>query len=842
MGFGDTLSAIGGGIGGQALSRLQSALLGPSTSDAPKPADQLANPAGFPGIISAIDGTRWNKVFPYYLAIKEEGADGSVNIATGISGALFGNEKKFSFNLLPQSINISTPFAMSVTATNGGVLEESNGVVFRNISISGTTGVWKEKANAGPTGKTDILTSLFPSFTSSVIGAAAAVRTAYDSVAGGSKKDTPDPDLSATGYFQFWNMHNFLLAYADLKKRKGSGKYRLMLGMPKDNLEFFVTPSNFDLRKDASNPLLYRYSVSFKAWGINKHSVQSDEVGLGSIPKPSNVGAIKALVNSLRASRDAMNAARGVLNGVQSDWGDVLQIYNQGTLFIKEVAGLGSDIAEFSSVLVRNKNLIVANADAQLLSEFSRHQGDGSSGGPTHAANVLPLESASGVPSTSIGGESGKSAPSTFGRYAGAAGNAFQDPVFMSKGLDSLGTLPDSVNKQINDAKDKALKTTSKDVRDLAAKIQQANDNYASTTGVMHDTYVTTYGAPKGVATRTVTPDDIILMAHMMDSKNGFISSLATGQIFQEREVDPFAVASQSLDSNDPSDTLITPLSAYAVAVDRGATLDDIALKYLGDATRGRDVAILNSLRSPYVDEAGSYSPISGASGRTFVTLFESKYGIGQRIQVVGTGVGSTYRRVIGLQDLGGGAWRVTVDGQDNLDIFSPATNPSAWSRLLGSIGSGDTILIPSEDTPAAQQNRPTAAYAAMGQSEKIFGIDIGLDGVTGDLAIGADGDFAEVSGYDNGSQVIKILAETQLGEIKAHPGFGLSAGIGTPNYNATSLASELERQITADPRFLSANVEVTIEGSVLRAKISAQGAGGAGIIPLAFEVNTLPQ
>jgi hypothetical protein len=777
--------------------------------------------------LQPIDKLRWDRLYKYYFAIMKLDPNTGALRETAPQGL---SKARVYLNIFPQSIAISTPFSMSVIATSGGILEESNGSVFKNISISGTTGIWKDKT--GSTAQKDSTTfdkvaQFFPAATAAAQGFLSSVKRVVDNV-DGEKKSTPAPaDLTQTGYYQFWDLHHFLVSYAEAKKDLNGSGYRLVFGMPKDGVEYIVTPVSFDMHKDTSNPLMYRYSISLKSWGINIPTGNKPEDL--SIPTPRRVSLVKSVVNTLRSVREAITSASGVIAGVQSDLLDVMQAYNQVLLGIADAVGLWNSIRDFAQVFENNKNLIVSSGESTLRDEIAR------STSPFRVR--LPAYESASDKSKGIHGEDNLSNTSTLSPYAQRFAIMLKDPNFYNRPVSALEPLPKSVTDQIDAEKEKAKKTTSQQVRNLAQKLQEATDNLSSATGSMDPIFAVTYGVPVGIPSRTVTEADIILMSQIMDAKTGFVSFLATGEIFRERDVDPFAIARQNLDS---SDTITTPLSAYAVAVDQYATLDDIALKYLGDMGRGRDIAILNHLRSPYIDEDGAINSISGVEGRTFITDFGSLYAAGQRVQIKGNGVADTYRRVLGKKELGGGAWRVTVDGRDNLDMFTPSTIPRAWARQPGTIGSGDTVLIPDDASTIEQANRPTVASEALSHAEKVFGIDLALDD-TGDLAKGADGDFSKAMGYDNASQILKILIETQKGELKAHPSYGLNVGLAFPNTNLDGLSSDLESQIRADGRFQSSTVDITVEGSVVRTRVSAQGAGGTGIIPVAFDVGVIP-
>jgi hypothetical protein len=107
-----------------------------------------ANDAAYPQDISSrkvytIKADNWDKIYPYYFAVVLADAktgecivsDNAVNLNKEFSNTLF------ELPINPTNLTISTPFAINVTPTTRGILEEHNGTIFRNIMISGTTGV-----------------------------------------------------------------------------------------------------------------------------------------------------------------------------------------------------------------------------------------------------------------------------------------------------------------------------------------------------------------------------------------------------------------------------------------------------------------------------------------------------------------------------------------------------------------------------------------------------------------------------------------------------------------------------------------------------------------------------
>jgi hypothetical protein len=97
-----------------------------------------------------IDGTRWNKVYPYQLIIVEKTASGYAN--TG---------KVFTLPIPPTDMQISTPFAITTSVTLGGIVEEHNGAPLRQIQFSGTTGVVPLKGSGEILSQANIFQGVF---------------------------------------------------------------------------------------------------------------------------------------------------------------------------------------------------------------------------------------------------------------------------------------------------------------------------------------------------------------------------------------------------------------------------------------------------------------------------------------------------------------------------------------------------------------------------------------------------------------------------------------------------------------------------------------------------------
>jgi hypothetical protein len=841
-----------------------------SASSADKPILKEVPTAALSRKIQTIKPDNWNKSMPYYFAIVEANEDGSVSshgLSASIMQALGLNSNIVPLWISPSSLSISTQYAMSVSATNGGILEEANGVVFRMISLQGSFGVLpnktnrNEKSTAKPAVK--LIQNLFPGATTAIKSLINQAQSVAKAVTGGKDGDldkiNAKLNLNDTGYFRIWTLHNFLVAYAEGKKNPIFGSsLRLIFGSGKDNIAYVVTPTGaFDIKRDSSNPLLGRYAISLKAWDITtvNPAIKFPEA---EILTPDAQNAIKAAVDVLRQSRATVYAARNVLSGVHSDLINILDIYNQGLLFVSDVGGLAADVLTFFPTLSSNANSLLLNSERNrksMLEALNKPE-------ERSVGQQVPKSLSVTVPSTSASASTKESLASAgldsseVGLSTNVNGQSKQDSAKVSVPTDSSSLakkamatesfqglslndldLPPSVQAEIDLQTENALSLTAGDVRELTEKLQEVSDNFASSIGAMDSDYARTYGIPDGNSSRVPTEDDIIIAAALQDSKSTFTATLATGQIFQERDVDPFLSANRSIPSDEQ---LITPLSSIAVPFERGATLERLAQRYLGDPRRAREIAIVNDLRVPYIDEEGFFQSIAGANGRTFVVITADRLAIGQAIVISGTGLTSTRRRIVNLQNIGGEEFRVTVDGPANLELYIPGSNPRLFTHLPGTVAPGDMILIPSGVAPEELAAiRPTPLYNRLDHAEKTFRIDLALDSDGRDLAVSASGDAQRSYGYDNAIQALRLQLETERGELPRHPTYGLPVPIGArfTEVDLPKIPELIRASVVSDPRFSGAEVQVEIDGTAVYVSVAAEGASGTGQIPVTFEI-----
>lgn len=158
----------------------------------------------------------------------------------------------YYLDIAPQQITQRENFATNISATRKGIIVESEGNVFKDITIKGTTGVFPGERGGfnGPQANFSDITAP-PSEPAGV------------SDEGLSKKSNVKV---VTGYQEFMMLRQFFLKYAH-DKVKSNGDLFMIFINEKDNQALIVEPLDFTMERNAKSPMTYQYSISLKGIG-----------------------------------------------------------------------------------------------------------------------------------------------------------------------------------------------------------------------------------------------------------------------------------------------------------------------------------------------------------------------------------------------------------------------------------------------------------------------------------------------------------------------------------------------------------------------------------------------
>lgn len=245
-----------------------------------------------------------------------------------------GNAETFYLPISPSNLNITTHWATNVISTMYGTVEEHSEQRYYDIQISGTTGMspryykpigYQKLPSDGRAGypvKGLVPGGLGGFFKRTQDLVTNALNQASDVF--GDDRPSTGIDLDSTGYVAFHNLYKFLLTYK--KDASGESSTRKRTSHPlkfvnhKDNNEYDVAITGFQLTRDASNPMLYNYNLTMRAYNLrdvtaNKivADIQDRTQALGLDGLDSSFFA--KMANKTRKAKNAAYAAIAAVKG-----------------------------------------------------------------------------------------------------------------------------------------------------------------------------------------------------------------------------------------------------------------------------------------------------------------------------------------------------------------------------------------------------------------------------------------------------------------------------------------------------------------------------------------------
>lgn len=274
-------------------------------------------------IQSTVNPQNWMKLsFPYTFSVinlKDPNLDGGFD--------------DFALPLAPGAISQKEPPAISIRPTQGGTTVNHNGVGYKELSISGTTGVAPFRGEGGVDRKT------------------------------GEGIFQPKQLKYKSGYEVFIHLRNWFRTYYEFKKKKGKAArdYRLVWRNYKDGEFLIVELMSFEMERNASRPFMYDYKLEFKV--LANFEFTAPDKAQGPLSKLED--ALQDALDKINFARGVMLRSQGILRQIESTYAaTVLEPLRQATLAIKAALGVAVTAADISTRTVINT---VSSAKALLI-------------------------------------------------------------------------------------------------------------------------------------------------------------------------------------------------------------------------------------------------------------------------------------------------------------------------------------------------------------------------------------------------------------------------------------------------------------------------------------------
>lgn len=809
-----------------------------------------------------IKGENWNKFFPYRLmvidirnntpisngsappkSIESQEVDGR----TTITVQPMGNQWVYTFPISPAKLSISTPFAIRTTATSQGILEEHNGVKFKMISIAGTTGVWANRPNiTAPARSATVAQTLLNNTSQNLRRLGDSVRRIQNIAGGNHPADSPESPkpqgalLEQTGYYQIELLEKFLEQYAIAKKDPRNKHWRLVLDMPKKNEAYVVTPVIALYDKNKEKPVENFYTLQLKAW--KRVNLKQKVEAISPTATKITTNSLQRIYNSIDEARNIVGASLDLVKAVRSDFQRPLNALRQAALFVKDSVGLATAAADLPRQIVQD----FSSSIKESLSIIEDSVGD--------LANLLPGGNFSALRTNTQQNEGLSENQIRSGALgeerknfidSDPANNIFKDPERYHEFFNTLELGLMNLDQDQQDIIDDELETvrnfTVEDFREIKETIRDLAQGISNRYGAIPQEYADLYGLPtprERVVEMSIEENEIL--AALFEVIQGLDYLTANKFINKQLTESPLEYVGGL--AGDSGIAFELSNSKYLVPVPFNATIEQISFRYLGDANRWIEIATLNNLKSPYIDEEGfSEDLLSNGDGRQFNIESNEELYIGQTIQLSANNVPRFTRRIQNIEKITDTNYLITVDGLDNLSQLKIAQSAKMTAYLPGTVNSQNMIYIPSEQAVDQDDETETFSIPYLEEDELsgLSKIDWLLTD-SGDLALDATGDFRLANGLTNIVQAIRLKIITKKGSLFNHPNYGLGISPGTSHADllAGDIFDDMRDMIEQDPRFQALErLELDIKGPTLTLKAEISLAGNRGLLPISFEV-----
>lgn len=302
----------------------------------------------------------------------------------------------FVFSTSPKSLSMDEPAAVTIVPTPGGQFVEHQGQIYKNITISGTTGL---RPNAKQFGIIiPVAGILLPG-------------SNIQSTAGQSSNDnfTGLPQGERTGFDDFIALRNLFRYYWDCKGDPDKAPNTVMVWQNgKEGEYYIVEPMTFRTNRDASSPLTSSYDIQLRTidkFDPSKLGQRVDPLRAQSNTQLANrrIADIRRTLASSFTTAQALvssttNIAKATLNDVLAPVNQILtglagvvsagrQVFDIPQTTIGNVAANATDLANqlsqvpnnsYVALGIANQAIIAANAYHTIARQLLRLQNENS--------------------------------------------------------------------------------------------------------------------------------------------------------------------------------------------------------------------------------------------------------------------------------------------------------------------------------------------------------------------------------------------------------------------------------------------------------------------------------
>jgi hypothetical protein len=802
----------------------------------------------------AIEAARWNKAYPYQFILVKQQANGDYVRNDEDSG-----KWNFTLPFPPESLQIAMPFAIGGIVTQGGYVEEHGGAPIRMISLSGTLGVLPLRPTADTVKTQNLGAAIFAGTIEQANRVVSSARSVAGDFMGTNPNFTPNlideagfnaqpaygygtdgSDVPRTsGYYQLRLLQNFFENYVAFKQTERGRDYRLAFCAWKQQSTYLVTPISFNASQSAGSPFEYLYQIQLKAWRRISLDHAGDPGANQFRPATRSPNKLASMLKAMQDARDVLQNARDILAAVGGDLDHALfEPVRQCAMFLKDALSVPLSFADLPVRILNSSQ----DAVAQYIA--TKHSFEGAGETFTNRAQSVAdawrgvgkaLSDKSQVGGGTVGGLSVVDGDSAFDFFRHPEDNY---DIFKDINVGQVRVPPHAI-RAINTERLRIRALKRLDFEQMRDTVVQLQADFADAVGAGNTTFNSTFQRASRSSSKTPTLSDFQVMFALNRVVMEMNRLAASGEtdLQQLRSIDFLAgLASRS------GIAFTKPRSKFTVPMPYGVTMEQLAKRYLGDPDRWIEIAALNGLRAPFVDEEGFDLPllVNGNGNQVSIEDGSNLY-VGQQVWLSSSTTSRTTRRITKIERLSSSNTIVTLDGDSDLSRYSTLANATLHAFLPDTVNSMMMLYIPSDIEPV-DDDFQTKSIPGLNEYDNLLnvgGVDLLLTS-SNDLAITPDGDCRLAVGLTNIVQTAKIRLSVVQGTLNRHPSFGLpiKPGQSTADMDAKSLLKSVRNLFIDDPTFTGVtSASVKKAGPVVSIAINVGVRGQSQTIPISLDI-----
>jgi hypothetical protein len=484
----------------------------------------------------------WNKSYAYTFAVVD------------ITGNQTGPFQEFPLPLNPSEIVQDENFSIMITPTQGGTVVNHSGNRYKDLAISGTTGI-------------------------SAFRGAGGVRSST-----GKAIAQPDDLKHSSGHLVFIQLRNWFRAYYEFKKQgtEQAKNAQLVFKNFKDGEFLIIEVPKFSMKRSSTSPFLYNYTINARVLGnLEPQKFQRNAGFFAFVDEIDDV--LETAIDYIDTARGVFLRTQDILKQVESTYDSVLlEPLRKTALAIKAFLGIQTTAADLGPKLIQNtmttKDTINIILGIKTEQDAKKNKGTLD---PRLAQVVIPTNP---------------------DRVIGEAGPSFLTNL-PGDSLMALGssTLPLKSQDALKQDQQDALNLPRTFFEDLKAELIRVQDNAADFFNLNDPSYDAQFERIPTLepdSTKNITDIEYELLGAFDNAIKGIDFLLSTNALFKSSY--PERIEDINNHFNDQL-SIRADQAVKEIILPGQTSLERLALNELGDNNRWVEIVELNRLKPPYI-------------------------------------------------------------------------------------------------------------------------------------------------------------------------------------------------------------------------------------------------